>query len=202
MLINQPVSVRQILYVLMVFTAIQLALWIIPEIYLVTVNTLRLLWTSNISSTQVNLCAFQIILSICVLVNRLLLLCRYLLDQEWRNAECCLIMLSLASQTIYNQMFAVWNVGNVLVMVLHCLILVYHFISMIRLRKFTVAPSWTSIHSSFQFSPDDSCSVCLILFELSRKNIVKLICTHMFHQKCIEPWLLKHNTCPVCRANV
>lgn len=31
---------------------------------------------------------------------------------------------------------------------------------------------------------------------------VSLTCNHMFHEKCIATWVVRHNTCPLCRADV
>ncbi|CAN4109642.1 unnamed protein product [Withania somnifera] len=44
----------------------------------------------------------------------------------------------------------------------------------------------------------DECVVCKEDMKLSR-NICKLPCDHMFHWKCILPWLKETNTCPCCR---
>ncbi|XP_058809098.1 E3 ubiquitin-protein ligase RNF181-like [Phymastichus coffea] len=44
----------------------------------------------------------------------------------------------------------------------------------------------------------EQCPVCLIDFE---KGIIskRMPCKHSFHKECIEPWLEKTNSCPVCR---
>ncbi|KAI1710707.1 ring finger domain-containing protein [Ditylenchus destructor] len=45
---------------------------------------------------------------------------------------------------------------------------------------------------------ETQCPTCLDAFELNQK-VVKLDCEHLVHKPCIEPWLQKANTCPVCR---
>ncbi|KAE8100307.1 hypothetical protein FH972_018217 [Carpinus fangiana] len=48
-----------------------------------------------------------------------------------------------------------------------------------------------------------TCSVCLE--ELSSPEGAKLLrmdCSHLYHQACILPWLEKQNTCPTCRREV
>lgn len=50
-------------------------------------------------------------------------------------------------------------------------------------------------------NPDeDVCSICLDKFLGGGGKVVKLECEHMYHEKCIEPWIIKDNTnCPLCR---
>jgi len=46
-----------------------------------------------------------------------------------------------------------------------------------------------------------SCSVCFDDFE-SGSLANQLPCKHLFHKDCITPWLIQHNTCPVCRHSL
>uniref|UniRef100_A0A8C8SV49 Ring finger protein 148 n=1 Tax=Pelusios castaneus TaxID=367368 RepID=A0A8C8SV49_9SAUR len=47
----------------------------------------------------------------------------------------------------------------------------------------------------------ESCVVCLEVYK--PKDILRILrCSHLFHRKCIDPWLLKHSTCPVCKCDV
>ncbi|GKU91495.1 hypothetical protein SLEP1_g5361 [Rubroshorea leprosula] len=44
-----------------------------------------------------------------------------------------------------------------------------------------------------------SCSICLD--EYRDADMLRLLsgCGHIFHQGCVDPWLMLHPTCPVCR---
>ena len=42
------------------------------------------------------------------------------------------------------------------------------------------------------------CSICFDAFK-EDDECRELKCSHMFHEKCIDPWLTEHVTCPVCR---
>lgn len=42
-------------------------------------------------------------------------------------------------------------------------------------------------------------SQCAICFESITNDQHQLQCNHMFHNRCIEPWL-PNNSCPLCRA--
>ncbi|GBN24466.1 E3 ubiquitin-protein ligase RNF126 [Araneus ventricosus] len=59
---------------------------------------------------------------------------------------------------------------------------------------------------SFQITADllekgMQCSVCMDDFSLQDKAKC-LPCSHLYHEKCITPWLEKHTTCPNCREVV
>ncbi|MCO5556141.1 hypothetical protein L7F22_009685 [Adiantum nelumboides] len=47
----------------------------------------------------------------------------------------------------------------------------------------------------------DDCPVCLDKF-VSGQSILNLPCQHIFHSKCLVPWLQNHSHCPSCRANI
>ncbi|CAJ1979215.1 unnamed protein product [Sphenostylis stenocarpa] len=51
-----------------------------------------------------------------------------------------------------------------------------------------------------QESREGECAICLE--EVGEGEVVKMIayCRHVFHGECIDTWLEKHVTCPVCRC--
>ena len=45
---------------------------------------------------------------------------------------------------------------------------------------------------------------CIICFEKLKLNDIKRIlpsCNHYFHKECIDNWLIKNSSCPICRFN-
>uniref|UniRef100_A0A3B4BDI6 RING-type domain-containing protein n=1 Tax=Periophthalmus magnuspinnatus TaxID=409849 RepID=A0A3B4BDI6_9GOBI len=50
--------------------------------------------------------------------------------------------------------------------------------------------------------PDfDNCAVCLEAYKAN--DVVRLLpCRHLFHKSCVDPWLLDHRTCPMCKMNI
>ncbi|XP_059281018.1 NEP1-interacting protein-like 1 isoform X2 [Lycium ferocissimum] len=47
-----------------------------------------------------------------------------------------------------------------------------------------------------------SCSVCLQDFQLGETVRCLPQCHHMFHLPCIDTWLLRHGSCPMCRRDL
>ncbi|KAL3825684.1 hypothetical protein ACJIZ3_021713 [Penstemon smallii] len=45
------------------------------------------------------------------------------------------------------------------------------------------------------------CSICLAGYRGSDMVRVLAECEHIFHMKCVDPWLRLHPTCPVCRTS-
>ncbi|XP_018413987.1 PREDICTED: E3 ubiquitin-protein ligase RNF128 isoform X2 [Nanorana parkeri] len=50
--------------------------------------------------------------------------------------------------------------------------------------------------------PDgDSCAVCIETYKPN--DVVRVLtCNHFFHKNCIDPWLLEHRTCPMCKCDI
>uniref|UniRef100_A0A8C8FBZ8 RING-type domain-containing protein n=1 Tax=Oncorhynchus tshawytscha TaxID=74940 RepID=A0A8C8FBZ8_ONCTS len=50
--------------------------------------------------------------------------------------------------------------------------------------------------------PDaDTCAVCIDVYK-SGDVLTILTCNHFFHKTCIEPWLMEHRTCPMCKCDI
>ncbi|CAF1277206.1 unnamed protein product [Rotaria sp. Silwood1] len=46
------------------------------------------------------------------------------------------------------------------------------------------------------------CAICLETFKNKEKLRKLEICSHYFHITCIDPWLLSHQSCPLCNRNI
>jgi len=58
---------------------------------------------------------------------------------------------------------------------------------------------------SFQYngSPisENNCSICICEWEIGQQ-LKKLNCSHTFHEDCLNQWLKKKKSCPLCLKNV
>ncbi|XP_072443383.1 E3 ubiquitin-protein ligase znrf3 isoform X2 [Chiloscyllium punctatum] len=50
-------------------------------------------------------------------------------------------------------------------------------------------------------SSTSDCAICLERY-VDGEELRVIPCTHRFHKKCVDPWLLQHHTCPHCRHNI
>ncbi|WOL10024.1 RING-H2 finger protein ATL7-like [Canna indica] len=60
-------------------------------------------------------------------------------------------------------------------------------------------PTMKYRHEAFSSREDAQCSICLGEYE--EKEVLRIIpnCNHNFHLACIDVWLQKQTTCPICR---
>ncbi|XP_025424764.1 protein goliath-like isoform X2 [Sipha flava] len=61
------------------------------------------------------------------------------------------------------------------------------------------------IHAKDQLSEiigdGDCCAVCIEPYKPS--EVVRILpCRHEFHKSCVDPWLLEHRTCPMCKMDI
>ncbi|KAK3154896.1 hypothetical protein QOZ80_2BG0196350 [Eleusine coracana subsp. coracana] len=72
------------------------------------------------------------------------------------------------------------------------------------LDPFAVAaiPTLNYSYEAFQSKDDAQCSICL--GEYKEKEILRIMpkCRHNFHLECIDVWLQKQTTCPICRISL
>jgi hypothetical protein len=47
----------------------------------------------------------------------------------------------------------------------------------------------------------DLCAICLTDYD-DGEQLRVLPCSHFFHPECVDTWVLKHNACPMCKAQV
>lgn len=52
------------------------------------------------------------------------------------------------------------------------------------------------------FGEEIDCSICLEQIKEGQKTVLITSCQHGFHQACLDPWLLRHSTCPNCRGPI
>ncbi|XP_077420561.1 E3 ubiquitin-protein ligase RNF128-like [Vanacampus margaritifer] len=50
-------------------------------------------------------------------------------------------------------------------------------------------------------SDSHMCAVCIESYKAG-ELVTVLTCDHIFHQACIEPWLLDKRTCPMCKCDI
>ena len=49
---------------------------------------------------------------------------------------------------------------------------------------------------------DENCLICMEVFKERELKRILPKCKHCYHKKCIDKWLIKNSSCPVCRDNL
>ncbi|KAJ9188389.1 hypothetical protein P3X46_003749 [Hevea brasiliensis] len=77
-----------------------------------------------------------------------------------------------------------------------------HRISGLQPVLVSAIPTMKFSRDAFSSVEDAQCSICL--GEYQEKEVLRImpICGHNFHLSCIDVWLRKQSTCPVCRFPV
>ncbi|KAL3536880.1 hypothetical protein ACH5RR_000246 [Cinchona calisaya] len=77
-----------------------------------------------------------------------------------------------------------------------------HRISGLEPTVVAAIPTMKFSREAFSSTEDTQCTICLGEYE--EKDILRIMpkCGHSFHLSCIDVWLRKQSTCPVCRLSV
>ncbi|XP_043064172.1 protein goliath isoform X2 [Drosophila ficusphila] len=62
-------------------------------------------------------------------------------------------------------------------------------------------PTKTGKSSDEKDLDSDCCAICIEAYKPT-DTIRILPCKHEFHKNCIDPWLIEHRTCPMCKLDV
>lgn len=66
----------------------------------------------------------------------------------------------------------------------------------------TIGSLETYVYQKEGKEEEDDCVVCLGQLQQGELVVKLQFCSHFFHEKCINPWLRQHKTCPICRSKV
>lgn len=77
------------------------------------------------------------------------------------------------------------------------ILLIYSVYITIIYHRYTIHIPYTS----YTERCDENCTICLEL--MNRQNVVRMnTCSHLFHETCINEWLIRSHSCPNCRVSV
>ncbi|XP_061399938.1 E3 ubiquitin-protein ligase goliath [Musca vetustissima] len=62
-------------------------------------------------------------------------------------------------------------------------------------------PTKTGKSTDEKDAESDCCAICIEAYKPS--DLIRVLpCKHEFHKNCIDPWLIEHRTCPMCKLDV
>lgn len=54
--------------------------------------------------------------------------------------------------------------------------------------------------NKYKYLEQMECAICLSSMSSEKDIITKTECGHKFHVNCLEEWIKRSNTCPLCRC--
>lgn len=121
----------------------------------------------------------------------------------------------------YNNTDVDYNMSEIYFNILGNFILCFFFIELVRRCYIRYKYNQTSyevpllIENNYNYNKiiikenfnNDNCSICLenLYSEEdleSNNDIIELKCKHMFHKKCLDPWVNEHKKCPLCKCDI
>uniref|UniRef100_UPI00358E22B4 RING finger protein 148-like n=1 Tax=Myxine glutinosa TaxID=7769 RepID=UPI00358E22B4 len=79
---------------------------------------------------------------------------------------------------------------------------VEHKLRTVAKRAINGLPQRAVQQDSKEMQPDsEPCSICIESY--STGEVLRVLpCRHKFHRQCVDPWLLGHRTCPMCKLDI
>jgi len=69
-------------------------------------------------------------------------------------------------------------------------------------RELTILKEECAMRPGRQLEEDDECCICMDNF-LTEGGVIEFpICKHMYHAHCLDEWLARKTTCPMCRGGI
>ncbi|KAM4677494.1 E3 ubiquitin-protein ligase Arkadia isoform 2-T2 [Discoglossus pictus] len=56
-------------------------------------------------------------------------------------------------------------------------------------------------HEATEEDTEEKCTICLSILE-EGEDVRRLPCMHLFHQVCVDQWLITNKKCPICRVDI
>jgi len=95
------------------------------------------------------------------------------------------------------------QISTILFLFMFVLSILYFFCVVFKSKpKRTIYPSNTTVPIEIIVQIHNSLNECSICLEINNNKMIKTVCDHEFHEKCLLEWMKISKTCPICRKNL
>uniref|UniRef100_H2XL79 RING-type domain-containing protein n=1 Tax=Ciona intestinalis TaxID=7719 RepID=H2XL79_CIOIN len=115
--------------------------------------------------------------------------------KEYPETSGFSLILSLKTESIIEYMYAylLWLIYNFFIIQRHRNRLAQRAVMQLKTR--TIKPNDEIV------STESVCAICIENYKTA-EVVRELPCRHIFHKKCVDPWLHTKHTCPMCKINI